>query len=169
MATATATDTGIAALIEHGAACVRVARMDKKPLGTAWDKSASRSLEDISAWLDAGYNVGLLCGSGGIIDIEYDDADGKRLLSELGLANVVTPTWSSSRGQHRLFRLVDPMPTKGWAKIGGLEIRLGGKPAQSVLPPSVHQTGKPYRWIVSPADVAPAEVTLSALAMEDLL
>lgn len=168
MALATAFDSGIAALLKHGAACVRVARRDKKPLGIAWGRAASRNCDEVAAWLDAGYNVGLLCGSGGIIDIEYDDADGKQLLAGLGLADVITPTWTSSRGQHRLFRLVDPMPLKGWTKLGGLEIRLGGKPAQSVLPPSIHPTGKPYRWIISPADVAPSEVTLAGLGLEDL-
>lgn len=168
MALATALDSGIVALLEHGGTCVRVARRDKRPIGTAWDKSATNSPEEIAAWLDSGLNVGLLCGSGGLIDVEYDDSDGKQLLRELGLADIVTPTWSSSRGQHRLFRIVDAIPAKGWSKLGGLEVRFGGKPAQSVLPPSIHPSGKAYKWIVSPADVAPAEVTLADLALEDL-
>lgn len=168
MALATALDHGLVALLEHGAACVRVARRDKRPVGFAWDKSATTNADEIAAWLESGMNVGLLCGCGGLIDIEYDDADGKQLLRELGLADIVTPTWASSRGEHRLFRLVDALPAKGWAKLGGLEIRLGGKPAQSVLPPSIHPSGKPYRWIVSPADVAPAEIRLAGLALEDL-
>ena len=163
MSIATSVDAGMLALLDLGASCVKVARRDKKPVGFSWDKSATRDACRIATWLDDGYNVGLLCGTGSLIDVEFDDAEGEQLLHDLGLADIVTPTWTSGRGEHRLFRLTDAMPAKGWIKRGGLEVRLGGKPAQSVLPPSVHPTGARYSWVISPADVAPAAVTLADL------
>lgn len=158
-------DSGLAALLEHGAAVVKVARGDKMPLGRAWNTLATTIADVVGEWLGQGYNLGLLCGSGNIIDVEYDDDAGRQTLARMGLLDIETPTWASGRGEHRLFRLADSLPPVGWRKIGGAEIRLGGKPAQSVLPPSVHPSGVPYRWIVSPLQCAPAVVTLADLGL----
>jgi hypothetical protein len=51
-------------------------------------------------------------------------------------------------------------------KLGMLEIRLGGRAAQSVLPPSRHPDGTVYEWIVSPQDVAVAAFPAQLLAKE---
>jgi hypothetical protein len=157
--------TDMTALLEHGAACVRVARNDKRPLGNAWQTLATSIADVIDGWLDDGYNVGLLLGHGSLIDVEYDDEDGRQLLESSGLLGIRTPTWASGRGEHRLFRLADPVPPMGWRKIGGAEIRIGGKPAQSVLPPSVHRSGRRYEWLISPADCSPAVVSLADLGI----
>lgn len=158
-------DADLTALLSHRAACVRVARHDKFPLGIAWQTLATTMADVIAGWLATGHNVGILLGHGNLIDIEYDDENGRRHLQALGLADVRTPTWASDRGEHRLFRLVDPLPARGWVKRGGLEIRIGGKPAQSVLPPSLHPSGRRYGWTISPADCEPATVTLAQLGV----
>lgn len=167
MSIATACDADLIALLEHGAACVKVGRRSKRPLGLAWHQEATQCPDRISEWLDGGYNVGLLLGHGGLIDVEYDDAEGRSFVRQLGLHNAKTPTYASGRGQHRIFRLADAVPGCGWRKLGGLEVRFGGKPAQSVLPPSRHPDGKTYQWKISPRDCAPAVVTLAQLCMED--
>lgn len=154
------------ALLEHGAACVRLVRKDKRPLGQAWNTLATSTADVIAGWLGDGYNIGILLGHGNLIDVEYDDEDGRQTLERLGLLGIRTPTSASGRGEHRLLRLTGPLPAMGWRKIGGAEIRIGGKPAQSVLPPSMHPTGTPYRWLVSPCDVAPAVVSLRMLGLE---
>jgi hypothetical protein len=153
-------DEDLKALLGYGAACVRVARGGKIPLGNAWNALASSDPATISRWLADGNNVGLLCGSGNLIDIEYDDPAGRETLASLGLLGIDTPTWASSRGEHRLFRLAEPLPPWGWKKLAGIEVRFGGKPAQSVLPPSTHPSGIAYRWLVSPADCEPARIAL---------
>lgn len=167
MSLALAVDPDLVALIEHGAACVKVARRSKKPLGVAWHQAATQSAEEVAAWLEDNYNVGILLGHGGLIDVEFDDAEGRRLVRQLGLLNAKTPTYSSGRGEHRIFRLADGIPACGWRKIGGLEVRFGGRPAQSVLPPSRHPDGDVYRWKITPRECAPAVVTLAQLCMED--
>ena len=158
-------DHDMMALLKHGAAVVRVAKHDKRPLGNAWNTLATTNADVIAGWLHEGYNVGLLCGSSNIIDVEYDDDAGREHLARLGLLDIETPTWASGRGEHRLFRLEGPLPSCGWRKFGGAEIRIGGKPAQSVLPPSTLPTGRPYTWLVSPQQISPATITLPALGL----
>lgn len=164
-------DRDLAALLECGAKCVPVARKDKRPIGTDWPTLATDDHATIARWIGQ-HNVGICLGHGNLIDIEYDDADGRELWSQLQTADGVqlrdieTPSWQSSRGVHHLFRLSGQLPAKGWIKVGGLEIRLGGKPAQSVLPPSVHPTGARYAWLVSPQQCNPAVLTLSDLGLD---
>lgn len=161
-------DDDLAALLEHGAACVRVARCGKVPLGRAWHTLAATTADVIGKWLAGGYNVGLLLGHGGLVDVEHDDAGGRAILDQLGLASAVTPTYSSGRGEHRIFRLVDDVPDCAWRKRGGIEVRYGGRPAQSVLPPSRHPDGGAYRWKISPRDCEPLRVRLSDLSLESI-
>lgn len=168
MALATALDRDLSALIGHGAACVKVGKKSKRPLGTAWHESATADHEAIARWIEDGYNVGILLGHGSLIDVEYDDADGRRLVRRMGLLDAVTPTYTSGRGEHRIFRLVDDIPDCGWRKTGGCEVRFGGLPAQSVLPPSRHPDGRWYCWTISPQDCEPAAVTLAELCLESL-
>lgn len=167
MPLSTDVDADLVALLEHGAACVKVGRKSKRPLGTAWHEAATQSADVIAEWLAGGYNVGLLLGRGQLIDIEYDDADGRRIVREMGLLKAATPTYTSGRGEHRIFRLADAIPCCGWRKFGGMEIRFGGAPAQSVLPPSQHPDGGWYRWTISPRECEPMVVTLASLGLED--
>lgn len=158
----------LAALLEQGAACVRVARRAKVPLGRAWHELAETTAGVIGRWIAGGYNVGLLLGHGGLVDVEYDDAAGRHLLERLGLADARTPTYFSGRGEHRIFRLAGRVPDRAWQKAGGLEVRYGGRPAQSVLPPSTHPDGNSYRWTISPRECEPMRVALADLSLEGL-
>jgi hypothetical protein len=171
MTTATAIDADLDALLTLGAKIIPVCRRDKRPAGMAWPTLATDDPEQIARWLEVG-NIGLALGHGNLIDLEYDDLAGCEMFGQMTTADgtplteIETPCWSSQRGMHYLFRLADPLPARGWVKRAGLEIRLGGKPAQSVLPPSVHPSGRPYRWLVSPQQCSPAVVTLRDLGIE---
>lgn len=87
----------------------------------------------------------------GVIDIEFDDEEGRataaRVFSD---DDPDTPTYSSKRSIHRLFRWQPWMPITPVHKCGGLEYRLGGhgtSQTQSVLPPSYHPDGHRYQWL----------------------
>lgn len=165
MTTTHAIDADLAALLEHGAAVVKVARGEKRPLGNAWNTLATTIADVIGEWLGQGYNLGILLGHSNLIDVEYDDAAGRQWLASRGLLDIETPTWASGRGEHRLFRLAGNLPPYGWKKTNGAEIRIGGKPAQSVLPPSMHPSGRQYSWMISPQQCSPAIVSLADLGL----
>jgi len=142
--------------IEHLAAAgcrfVRLARREKRPLGAAWQTKSAGDLSVVAGWLEAGSNVGLLLGpASGVVDVEFDDPAGVEQLAAFGITDIHTPTWRSARGEHRLFKWEPWMPLTAVVKADALEIRLGGRAAQSVLPPSVHPCGGKYEWIVPPS------------------
>jgi hypothetical protein len=138
-------------LLRLGAAIVRLGPREKRPLGGAWHARASRDFRTVCRWIGEGYNVGLLLGpESGVIDVESDTAEAEEIAVLLGLDRTETTSWRSRRGLHRLYRWAPWMPSAASIKIGGLEVRIGGRAAQSVLPPSIHPTGIPYRWEVRP-------------------
>jgi Bifunctional DNA primase/polymerase, N-terminal len=139
-------------LAAAGCRFVRLAKREKRPLGAAWQTKSTCDLTYVNQWLAAGNNVGLLLGpASGVVDVEFDDADGLEQLAAFGITDLHTPTWRSARGEHRLFRWEPWMPQTAVVKADSLEIRIGGRAAQSVLPPSVHPTGQRYEWIVPPS------------------
>jgi hypothetical protein len=148
-----------------GAEFVQVAERDKFPLGVKWPGSATPDIDAVEGWLKSGFNVGLLLGTGNLVDIEYDDDVGRAALRSLGLLTAKTPTWASGRGEHRLFRFDGQLPPWGWRRVGGIEARFGGKPAQSVLPPSRHPRGGKYAWLMPPTRFEPMALTLNDLGI----
>jgi len=142
----------IESLADAGCRFVRLARSEKRPLGAAWQTKATDDMTYVKQWLAAGSNVGLLLGpASGVVDVEFDEPAGLQQLAAFGITDIHTPTWRSARGEHRLFRWEPWMPLTSVVKADSLEIRLGGRAAQSVLPPSVHPTGERYEWIVPPS------------------
>lgn len=155
----------IAALAAAGGRFVRLASREKRPLGAAWQTRSTDNPADVAAWLQTWSNVGLLLGpASGIVDVEYDEPEGLDQLAAYGITDLATPTWRSARGEHRLFRWEPWMPPAAVIKLDAIEIRIGGRAAQSVLPPSIHPDGTTYRWTTSPADVPIAPFPAQLLA-----
>lgn len=173
MTTATTIDADMAALLEHGAKIIPVMRNQKRPAGMAWQTLATNDEATIAAWLQRG-NIGICLGHGNIIDVEYDDHAAYESFMAMETASgtplheIETPCWQSARGMHHLYRLADQLPGMACTKVRGVEIRIGGRAAQSVLPPSVHPSGYRYNWLVSPQQCSPAVVTLADLGIEGL-
>lgn len=136
----------------------------KHPVEAAWQTLATDDEETIASWFEDGrpVNVGLLLGpQSGIIDVELDNDQAKSAWAELKLGEIFTPTYTSGRGPHRLFKWTEDLPQTSVRKVNGIEIRIGnGSGMQSVLPPSRHHTGNYYRWIpgLTPDDVVPMEL-----------
>lgn len=137
-----------------GCQFVRLARGEKRPLGAAWQTKATGDLTYVKQWMSTGSNVGLLLGpASGVVDVEFDVPAGREQLAAFGVLDIATPTWRSARGEHRLFRWEPWMPAAAVVHADDLELRIGGRAAQSVIPPSRHPSGVPYEWIVRPGDV----------------
>jgi hypothetical protein len=159
----------LAPLAAAGCLFVRLARGEKRPIGSGWQHKGTDDLDAVAAWLAARSNVGILLGpESGVVDVEYDEPEGREHLAAFGILDLRTPTWRSARGEHRLFRWEPWMPATAAMKVDAIEIRIGGRAAQSVLPPSIHPSGAAYEWIVSPADVAIAPFPAQLLAQEVL-
>lgn len=157
----------IESLASMGCRFVRLARGEKRPVGAAWQTKATDDLTYVNRWLAAGSNVGLLLGpASGVVDVEFDNPAGLEQLDAFGILDLRTPAWRSARGEHRLFRWEPWMPASAVVHFDDLEIRIGGKAAQSVLPPSRHPDGSLYEWIVSPQEVAVAAFPAQLLAQE---
>lgn len=159
----------LATLSAFGCRFVRLARREKRPLGAAWQTKATGDLTYVKQWLRAGSNVGLLLGpASGVVDVEFDEWPGMEELAAYGFTDIKTPTWRSARGEHRLYRWEPWMPAAAVVHVGVLEVRIGGRAAQSVLPPSIHPDGTAYEWIVSPQECQIAAFPAQLLAKEVL-
>lgn len=136
-------------------------------LGKAWQTKCTNDAAIIEQWPDD-CNVGVLLGrSSGIIDLEFDSDQGEMLVNSWieDCGGIVTPTYRSSKSVHRLFAWNDQYELEG-AKFGlfGVEFRWGQDAAQSVVPPSLHESGVRYEWLEG---MAPWEC--SAVALPDLI
>ena len=143
----------------------------KHPRISEWQKNASGDEAQIMAWGDTWpeSNMGIKLGpDSGIIDIEFDDDEGRKVADEL-MGECYTPTFSSGRSVHRLFKYDPELPDKAVEKINGLEIRIGGggQGAQSVFPESRHASGVIYQWLpgLSPDDVDVIDIPDRVLAV----
>lgn len=137
----------------------------KIPRFKSWGTKATSDEEILAEQFEQcpNANIGVLLGpAGGVIDLEFDDEEGKRTAHELFGDATITPTYKSKRSIHRLFRWHPALPNIQKTYVRGLECRLGGGNAQtqSVLPPSVHENGEQYRWLpgLSPFEVEIAEI-----------
>jgi len=147
---------------------VKLARRDKRPMGASWQTRATASVSEVESWIEDGHNVGLLLGpQSGVIDVEFDTEDGRAEMESLGLLDVETPTWRSARGEHRLFAYEPWMPEAAVIHRGGVEFRIGGRAAQSVLPPSTHPSGGVYEWIRRPSETPIAKLPRWILGDEE--
>jgi len=138
--------------------------------GNGWEKKASDDEEEVGALFDAHpeSNIGIMWGQGsGVIDIEFDTEEGRVTADKL-LGDCITPTYTSGRSTHRIFKWSERLPVKTVVKHYGLEIRIGGlKACQSVVPPSTHYTGAPYAWLpgLDPESVSPIDVPESLILL----
>ncbi|NQW26205.1 MAG: bifunctional DNA primase/polymerase [Cryomorphaceae bacterium] len=127
-------------------------------LGTNWPAKCSNDPDVISAW-PQGCNFGVLLGSkSGLIDLEFDSETGEQLIESWleDCGNPPTPSYRSAKSVHRLFKWEEKFSfeKKAFGRLG-VEFRFGNDAAQSVIPPSIHESGAVYEWLegLSPDDV----------------
>lgn len=174
-------------LASHGWRVHPLQARDKRPLLSKWQEQATTDEEQIAEWWGSkpSSNIGIALGeASGIIDAECDQAGSEATLAKLlGDEMLITPTYQSRRGKHRILRWRGDLPDKAKIEIGPaggkVEFRgCGSKGAYSVAPPSIHpDTHEAYQWLegLSPEDVDVADipkkllVALWNLGGEDLI
>ena len=164
----TSTETTVLSLAERNWHLVPIKSGDKKPILSDWGNQASCDPVQVERW-SAQYpacNWGLLLGpKSGLIDFEDDTPEGRELFeAAMEACGVVTPCYTSGKSVHRLFQYDERFVelTAITYQLFGCEFRfgVGGKAAQSVIPPSVHPSGAVYAWLPgrSPDDVEVARL-----------
>lgn len=123
-------------------------------------KDATTDPELIRSWFteDPDANLGVRCGSAsGLVVLDVDPRHGgteslARLIAEHGPLPDTVTCQTGGGGVH--FYFAHPgTPLKAW-KADGLELRIEN--LYVLAPPSLHPSGTPYRWSVSPFEMRPA-------------
>lgn len=144
----------------------------KDPLaGTNGFKDASKNLEHINQWWakHPHANVGLWPGPSGLTIVDIDGPEGEALAQSLGLLREPTLVCHSGRddgGRHLYFRAPN-FPVSNAPLGPHLDIR--GQAGYVVVAPSVHPSGRRYRWEGSIDDIRelPSDVVSRLRAMAD--
>jgi hypothetical protein len=135
---------------DHGGSCDNPG---KRPL-VNWDdyQEAPAPEGEIRSWWRRwpNANVGLAMGPGGLVTIDTDGPHGEEALARfLAEGGVQTLEFNTPNGRRRLYsceaRLMLTPRYKALEKKQ--ELRILGKGAQTVAPPSRHETGGHYLWI----------------------
>lgn len=130
----------------RGAEC---AAPGKHPRIADWTDNATDSVAEVKRWWNKwpNSNVGVAWGSG-YIDIEVDVDKGgndtlKSLQAKLGKLPKTYTFRSGSGGLHRIYR----SHARGGIEALGPGVDVLGDGRQSVMPPSVHHSGKKYELV----------------------
>jgi hypothetical protein len=99
------------------------------------------------------FNVGLLLGTPlyPVVGIDIDDPISYAWLHERHPEGYFhTPSFHTARGIRYLYHCEPVRPSAVYTPEPGVRIELLGKNRYTVIPPSVHATGVPYRWLRPP-------------------
>lgn len=159
-------------LAELGWKLMPIAERSKNPgtlLGVGWQEQASNDPALIEKWIKqySQCNWGVLLGeASGIVDVEDDSPEGRIILkTAMETCAVRTPCYTSGKSIHRMFRYDERMHADSCSVMQafGTEWRFGKTPAQSIVPPSLHESGKRYQWLPG---LSPDEVEVARLPDE---
>lgn len=126
----------------------------KHPVPLDWQNESTTDPEKLrNWWKEKDWNVGILLGEkNGLVDAELDhgtEEDGlKELAQWFGGTLPEVPKYRGNRGPHLCFGWCSGLPDKDKVVLGNWEFRVGNSSAQSVLPPSNHESGAVYTWVV---------------------
>jgi putative DNA primase/helicase len=126
----------------------------KEPLTPDGFKSATTDPAQIVKWLETWPKANWACvpGQTGHVVIDIDGQDGEKAAQALGLLSKPTLTVLTARGRHLWFK--HPGGTIGNAPLAPhLDVR--GDHGYVLLPPSIHPSGKRYRWVGKVTEALP--------------
>jgi hypothetical protein len=125
---------------------------DKTP-AVPWKSLATSDLDVVCGWWRGGpeLNIGLVTGAAsGVWVLDVDGEEGEASLHDLESRHGGVPTTmmaQTARGFHSYFKMPSYQIPNSASMIGAkLDVR--GDGGYVVAPPSVHQSGHVYRWLV---------------------
>jgi Bifunctional DNA primase/polymerase, N-terminal/Primase C terminal 1 (PriCT-1) len=162
------------AYAERGLPIFPCQQRSKEPACSRGVHDATPNLERIHAWWGScrDLNIGLACGApSGLFVMDFDGAEGEASLRVLEQMNCPLPPTREvitgrNGGRHAYFKLGKHAVRNSTGKIGaGIDVR--GTGGYVLLPPSIHPSGRPYRFSVDSADqIASAPDWLHAIMYE---
>ncbi|EFM09538.1 phage/plasmid primase, P4 family [Paenibacillus curdlanolyticus YK9] len=137
----------------------------KRPLLREWQHISVPDWASINHWFKKypTANIGLVLGSpSGIVAIDVDGDKGTELLQQMSGGDLPdTVSFSTPNGLRYLYRAPAGITLKKHKRsdpsLPHNECALMGEGNLTVLPPSIHHSGKTYEWIKHPKDVEIAE------------
>ena len=119
--------------------------------------------EELESWSWSG--VGIVTGPiSGVLVLDVDGPEGEAELKKHG--HEATPTVRTASGGLHLYFKHPAQPVRTGIRVApGLDVKAAG--GYVVAPPSVGSNGKPYKWLVSPADAELADPPAWVLALLD--
>ncbi len=127
----------------------------KHPISSAWQKRATSEPDEAREMFRGHrWNIGLMLGHG-LVALDIDGSVGFESLATLGdLPRTLSSVSGSGVGEHRIFAYAphhDPSCVSNRKVLPKLDLRT--REAQIVVAPSLHVSGRRYRWIdrVAPA------------------
>jgi putative DNA primase/helicase len=125
----------------------------KTPLIKEWQSHDNTTQKDLQSWISSfkKFNIGLPLGdASGYCGIDVDGDEGVKLLMEMSKGDI-PGTWefSTGAGSRLLYLIPEGIKTKKFKQTGDgahQECALLCTGQQTVLPPSVHVTGRVYEW-----------------------
>jgi P4 family phage/plasmid primase-like protien len=128
----------------------------KAPILKQWSKHATTTEDEVEGWFNSNryINLGLVLGQTqdwNLVGVDIDGQLGETTFQELSRQQTVPDTWEYITGGGRRLLYMLPMGLKtkknkvDW-KEGHEELAFLAQGQQTVLPPSVHPSGKLYQW-----------------------
>lgn len=142
----------------------------KVPILPGWQKGGLTPEDFPTYWKDpTAYNIGIVAGilSGGLVVLDFDNSALFDEWSNEDPDRIMTPYSKTSKGYHVFFLLAEGAPSIGCGRFyfhGQHSGEYRGEGGQVVAPPSRHDSGHVYRWVIAP-DELPFKVIES---LEDL-
>lgn len=136
----------------------------KRP-AVAWSEFVERapSAEELRSWDASDFNVGVVCGAPSrVVVLDVDSADAQALVDTLDLP--ATPCVSTGRGRHYYFK-PPAVGLRNSAHVANVKLDVRGDGGYAVGAGSMHESGAPYQWIISPVDLPFAEFPANLLEL----
>jgi len=140
----------------HGWHIVLLQPRSKKPIGKTWVIVTDPA--EITAHVETGGGIGLVCGeASGVVVIDPDREDEWGKLCDM-LEGPPAPAWVQTGSGRKHFYLAweAHLPAKlfyGPVVVG--EVQRGPGLQHVCMPPTIHPSGAPYRWLVDPREAIP--------------
>jgi putative DNA primase/helicase len=153
---------------ERGLSIIPINVRDKKPLIKWKDYQQKRATrDDIRAWWRQwpNANIGIVTGAiSGLIVLDCDSDEAMALARQRGLPELA-PRVKTGKGWHIYFAHPGGR-VRNFVKQDGDPIDLRGDGGYIVAPPSVHPTGKNYRWELEADELPPVPDWLAKIIVE---